>query len=100
VAQFDLYKNTGENASLFPYLLDVTHKINSISKLRVVVPLCSDSHAITNLNPIFLVNGKKLYMSTMDMAGIPAVILGDAVLNLENRRTEIVDALDFLVNGF
>jgi len=36
----------------------------------------------------------------MDIAGIPATMLDSAVLNLEDRRTEIVDPLDFLVNGF
>lgn len=100
MAQFDVYRNNQENTLLFPYLLDVTHEINTRSKLRVVVPLCNDSHAITQLNPQFVIAGEKLYMSTMDMAGIPATMLGDSIDNFENRRTEIVDALDFLVNGF
>jgi len=100
VAQFDVYRNRRENASVFPYLLDVTHEINSISKLRVVIPLCNDNHAIAHLNPIFEIGGEKLYMSTMDIAGIPATMLGDTIDNLEGKRTEIVDALDFLVNGF
>ena len=100
MAQFDLYKNLRENASVFPYLLDITNKINTQSKLRVVVPLCSDSHAVTHLNPQLLIDGERLYMSTMDMAGIPATMLGDKIDNLEGNRTEIVDALDFLVNGF
>jgi len=100
VAQFDLYKNSRENSDIFPYLLDITHEINSVSKFRVVVPLCNDTHAITHLNPIFYIDRQKLYMSTMDMAGIPVTMLGDAVANLEQKRTEIVDALDFLVNGF
>ena len=100
MAQFDLYRNSRENASVFPYLLDVTHEINSISKLRVVVPLCNDSHAITHLNPSFNIDGEQLYMSTMDIAGIPATMLGNTIDNFESRRTEIVDALDFLVNGF
>ncbi len=100
MAQFDLYRNSRENASVFPYLLDVTHEINSISKLRVVIPLCNDSHTIAHLNPIFEIDGEELYMSTMDIAGIPATMLGEAIDNLEDKRTEIVDALDFLVNGF
>ncbi|MEA2047453.1 MAG: CcdB family protein [Campylobacterota bacterium] len=100
MAQFDLYKNSRENADVFPYLLDVTHEINSFSKLRVVVPLCNDGHAVTHLNPSFNIEGEKLYMSTMDIAGIPATMLVEAVENFEHRRTEIVDALDFLVNGF
>lgn len=100
MAQFDLYRNRRENASVFPYLLDVTHEINSASKLRVVVPLCNDTHAITHLNPSFNMEGEKLYMSTMDIAGIPASMLGEVIDNFSKRRTEIVDALDFLVNGF
>jgi len=100
VAQFDLYKNSRENSDIFPYLLDITHEINTISKLRVVVPLCNDNNDVTHLNPSFNIEGEKLYISIMDMAGIPATMLGNVVLNLEDRRTEIVDALDFLVNGF
>jgi len=100
VAQYDLYKNSRENNDIFPYLLDITHEINTISKLRVVVPLCNDNNDVTHLNPSFNIEGEKLYMSTMDMAGIPATMLDDKIDNFENRRTEIVDALDFLMNGF
>ena len=100
MAQFDVYRNSRENSDIFPYLLDITHEINSVSNLRVVVPLCNDNHGVTHLNPNFHIEGKKLYMSTMDLAGIPAIMLSNAIHNLEDRRTEIVDALDFLVNGF
>ena len=100
MAQFDLYKNSRENSEIFPYLLDITHEINTLSQLRVVVPLCNDNNDVTHLNPSFNIEGEKLYMSTMDMAGIPFGMLGNAVGNLEESRTEIVDALDFLVNGF
>ncbi len=100
MAQFDLYKNGRENSDIFPYLLDITHEINSTSQLRVVVPLCNDNHDVTHLNPNFQIEGEKLYMSTMDIAGIPSAMLGNVMLNFEDRRTEIVDAIDFLVNGF
>ncbi len=100
MAQFDLYNNRGDNSELFPYLLDITHEINSLSQLRVVIPLCSDGHHVTHLNPVFDVAGQELYLSTMDIAGVPAAMLGDVVGSLAESRTEIVDALDFLVNGF
>ena len=100
MAQFDLYKNNGDNSKLFPYLLDITHRINTVSSSRVVIPLCSDGNHIKHLNPTFNINGQKLYLSTMDIAGIPATMLGTAIGNLQDRRTEIIDALDFLVNGF
>jgi toxin CcdB len=100
VAQFDVYKNNNENRDLFPYLLDITHEINTVSQLRVVVPLCSDRNSVTHLNPIFEIKGERLYMSTMDIAGIPVSILGEVVDNLSEQHTQIIDALDFLVNGF
>ncbi len=68
--------------------------------MRVVIPLCSDGNSITHLNPIFDIHGQKLYLSTMDIAGIPISMLGEAVGSLKDRRTDIIDALDFLVNGF
>ncbi|MFT7824450.1 MAG: CcdB family protein [Sulfurimonas sp.] len=100
MAQFDVYVNDNESAPLFPYLLDITNKINSVSKMRVVVPLCNDQAAIKHLNPIFQINGEALYMSTMDIAGIPLTLCGKRVANLSDKRTEIIDALDFLINGF
>ena len=100
MAQFDVYRNHRENGEIFPYLLDITHKVNTISQLRVVVPLCNDSHAAKHLNPTFDIEGKRVYMSTMDIAGIPVGFLDERIMNLEQKRAEIVDALDFLVNGF
>ncbi len=98
--QFDLYRNEGENADLFPYVLDVTNELHHLSKLRVVIPLCSDGAAITHLNPTWTIEGRKLYLSTMDIAGIPAAMLQERVANFADRRNEIVDAVDFLIHGF
>jgi toxin CcdB len=39
-------------------------------------------------------------MSTADMAGVSLNTCGEKVLSLESKRNEIIDALDFLVNGF
>jgi toxin CcdB len=39
-------------------------------------------------------------MSTADMSGIPLSSCGDRVGNLEEKRSEIINALDFLVSGF
>lgn len=101
MAQFDVYRNSNpSSAELFPYLLDITNNLHNSFKLRVVVPLCSDNSAIKHLNPIFEISGQTLYMSTMDIAGIPITSCGDVVVNLLEKRTEIIDALDFLVNGF
>jgi len=101
MAQFDVYLNGNEaTRELFPYLLEVQHGLLSSLKTRVVVPLGVGIEPIKHLNPIFKVEGKNVVMSTADMAGVPLEILGEKIVNLEERRHEIIDALDFLVNGF
>jgi len=88
VAQFDLYKNSGENAFLFPYLLDITHELHTLSKLRVVVPLCNDGHAVTHLNPIYCQWREALYVHNgyrryprIDVAGQSRKFRGETYRN-------------------
>ena len=101
MAQFDVYKNANTATSqLFPYLLNIQHDLLSTLKTRVVVPLCSDKTPITHLNPIFVIENTTVYMATSDMAGIPLSSCGKVVGNLEEKRSEIINALDFLVSGF
>jgi len=101
MAQFDVYKNTNTASSqLFPYLLNIQNDILSSLKTRVVVPLCSDQSPITHLNPSFVIENITVYMSTSDMAGIPLSSCSKVVGNLEEKRSEIINALDFLVSGF
>ena len=101
MAQFDVYENTNTATSqLFPYLLDIQNDILSSLKTRVVVPLCSDPSPITHLNPTFIIKNQTLFMSTSDMAGIPLSSCGKVIGNLEEKRSEIINALDFLISGF
>ena len=101
MAQFDVYKNTNsESNQLFPYLLNIQHDLLSSLKTRVVVPLCSDQSPITHLNPSFAIENVTVYMSTSDIAGIPLSSCGKVVVNLEEKRSEIINSLDFLVSGF
>ena len=101
MAQFDVYKNTNtETSQLFPYLLNIQHDLLSTLKTRVVVPLCSDQSPITHLNPQFVIEDTTVFMSTADMAGISLSDCGQVVTNLEEQRSEIINALDFLVSGF
>jgi toxin CcdB len=101
MAQFDVYINTNrDTVEFFPYLLDVQNDLLSSLKTRVVVPLGVGIEPIRHLNPMFKIDEKMVVMSTADMAGIPLSSCGEKVLNLEEKRHEIIDALDFLVNGF
>lgn len=101
MAQFDVYRNTNVTTeAMFPYLLDVQNNLFSALKTRVVVPLGVDITPIRHLNPQFEIHNRKVVMSTADMAGIPLSSCGEVVTSLEDKRNEILDALDFLVNGF
>ncbi len=101
MAQFDVYKNSNPaTEAFFPYLLDVQHELLTSLKTRVVVPLGVGIEPIRHLNPTFTIEGKTVVMSTADMAGIPLSSCGKKVVSLEKERDKIIDALDFLVNGF
>jgi hypothetical protein len=44
--------------------------------------------------------GKNVMMSTPEMAGYPVRDLGVKVESAANQRTEIINAIDFLLGGF
>lgn len=101
MAQFDVYVNTNKaTVEFFPYLLDVQNDLLHTLKTRVVVPLGVGIDPIRHLNPTFVIEDKNVVMSTADMAGISLNACGGKVSSLEEKRNEIIDALDFLVNGF
>jgi toxin CcdB len=70
-------------------------------KTRVVVPLLplEQVQPMTRLNPIFDVEGGKFVMSTPEIAGVRTQDIGERVISLDHRRTEIIAALDYLLTG-
>ena len=67
---------------------------------RVVIPLVISKEAINFLNPQFIINEIDVILSTTELASIPINILGNKVCSLQDRREEIICAVDFLVTGF
>jgi len=59
-----------------------------------------DSKPMKHLNPTFEIEGQKVVMSTSEIAGIPSHLCGEVVTNLSEYHSEIIDAVDFLINGF
>jgi len=104
VAQFGVYRNPNPaTRQTVPYLLDVQNDLFETLNTRLVVPLIKESansKPIGRLNPRFEIEGKKVFMSTAEMAGISTTDLGEYVGSLQQQRGEIVDAVDFLVVGF
>lgn len=101
MAQFDVYENihsqTKEN---IPYLLDIQNDILKNLNTRVVIPLAINQKTIEHLSPIFQINNLEVTMLTTQLAGVPISALGDKVCNLEDKRSDIINAIDFMITGF
>lgn len=59
-----------------------------------------DAKSVRHMMPVFEIEGQTVVMYTMDMTSVMQDILSVKITNIAEHRTEIVDALDFLVNGF
>lgn len=104
MAQFDVYRNTNPGSrDAIPYFLLLQHDVIETRALRVVAPLVPLAHAelpINRLNPIFEVEGAKVILSTLEIAGVPPSLLGhEIVASLDAHRDRIIAAVDFLVTG-
>lgn len=99
MARFDLCANpTGAG-----YLLIVQSDLLDHLNTRMVVPLLPLAQApqpARILNPVFAVGAESFVMATQFMAAVPTAILKEPVASLDQRRDEIVAALDFLMQGF
>lgn len=101
MAQFDVYKNINDSSKKsIPYLLDIQNDILKNLSSRVVVPLVLNSKSAKILNPIFEIENLKVIMSTAELASISNDIIGEKVCSLQERRDEIIGAIDFLITGF
>lgn len=52
------------------------------------------------LNPVFDYDGEFYVMMTQYMAAVPAKLLRQPLWSFEARSTEIIDAIDMLLNGY
>ena len=101
MAQFDVYKNTNTRTNKdIPFLLDIQNDILKDLSTRVVVPLVLNMQAAKNLNPQFEINNLTLTMSTAELAGISKDNLGSVICSVEDKKYEIISAVDFMITGF
>lgn len=99
MARFDAYARPGQPG----YLLDVQAGLLSLLSTRVVVPLLPLDLApksAERLNPCFEIQGVAVSMVTQFMAAIPAADLKHHVASLDHHSTAILDAIDFLHQGW
>lgn len=100
MARFDVYK-FGHGAA---YVIDVQADIFTDIGSRVVIPLVPHTsigdEAMPRLKPPIKLEGERFALITTDIAAVPTSLLGERVANLSEQRDEIVDAIDFLMQGF
>ena len=99
MARYNVYPNPGGAG----YLLDVQAEVHGLLNTRIVIPLLPLAIAPTparTLNPLFELNGDTVSMVTQYMAAVPVALLKGKIASGEGRRTEIVAALDLLLQGF
>jgi toxin CcdB len=85
------------------YLIDVQADSLSHFNTRMVIPLLPLDIApkpAKILNPLFDIHGEAYSMVTQYMAAMPVKMLKDAIFSVEDRRDEIVAAIDLLLQGF
>ena len=105
MARFDVYENPGNHASTTPYLLDVQSDLLDGLDTRMVVPLRHLKHFKNIqlprlLTPVFTVEGQEFLLETPKMGAVPRRLLKSRVTSLEEKRVQIMGALDFLFQGF
>jgi len=100
MARFDVYCIEG----LPHYVIDLQAELLRDLGTRVVVPVVKletmDREAAVRLRPHLRIAGSDWIMNTPELAALPCTKLGDRVANLEDQRDIIVDAVDFLMQGY
>jgi toxin CcdB len=105
MARFDVFRNPGKTASVFPFFLDV--QSNHISGLatRIVIPL----RAVASLKviqipgdlcPVVEIGQQRYFLDTPQLGAIPCRELTDLVTSLAEKQTEIIGALDKVFGGY
>lgn len=101
MAQFSVYRNLRDQGGA-PLVVDLQAGLLKGLATRVVAPLRPEAfmRPARHLNPVFEIEGQRYLLSTAELAGVAAEVLGEEVTTLEGARDEIIAALDFLFTGY
>lgn len=98
MARLDLHRNLGGPG----YLLDIQSEIMRRFSSRVVIPVLPFDQApppAGRLNPRISLQGIEHVLITQYMTAVSISDLGEVVMSLCDRDTEIVGAVDLLITG-
>ncbi len=96
--RFSVYPNPDGAGYLLEVQADMLRHLNT----RLVVPLMPIGTApkpATTLNPLFVVDDTEHSMVTQYMAAVPTSVLKREIMNVMDRREDIVNAIDLLIRG-
>lgn len=104
MALFDIHANPDTRTkTAIPYVIEVQANLLSDLGTRVVAPLVparTFRGAVPRLNPIIPVGGEPHVLLIQQLAAVPKLALNAPPLeNAEDKRYEIIAAVDFLVTG-
>lgn len=101
--QYTVFHNANpQTRAAVPFLLNVQSDLIDRAATCVVVPLIPLARAATpatRLMPEFEVDGARMVMDTLQLAGVPRKALGKPVADLSTERAAILAALDLLISG-
>jgi toxin CcdB len=99
--RFDVHRVSRLGGTL---VLNVQSEFHDHLATRIVAPLIPVSTypggQQERLEPILSVNGQRYFLQTTHMGAVRASELGDPIASLADQHSVIVDALDFLLQGF
>jgi toxin CcdB len=100
--QCDVHRNADDDSGQIPYLLDVQANLLADLQTRVVVPLIrvdAFGRRATRLHPRFTIDGQDVVMATHLIAAVRKQALGDAITSLQDKRDDMINAIDVLWSG-
>ena len=103
MAQFDVYVNPSESASLgIPFVVVVQSDLLDALATRLSIPLASidfSEKSPEKLFPMVVVNGQSLRALAHYSAPLPTLSLRDRVGNLAPQASVLIAAMDVVVSG-
>ena len=102
MAQFDVHRNPEQGRKDIPYVVDIQSDLLSDLPTRLIAPLVRATAfglPVGRLHPRFVVEENAVIMLTTEIGVLSPRALGGVVASLEDRRHEIVGAVDMLVTG-
>jgi toxin CcdB len=103
MARFDVLQYAAPGSPVLA-VLDVQADLFCALATRMVIPLVPAAlgrgEELPRLKPRIDLNGEPFILVTTDMAAMKADALGPFIVNIEDQRHIVIDAIDFLLQGF